>query len=496
MGILDTVKSIIGNTDGAKVEEIRADVLLNARIDILGLSNAYGWQPWAVSTLYILSALVIVFFVCDNSLSYYRMKKNESNGSLTASAKLDASTRTSFRWFQCQYLLAYLLIMLADWLQGTNMYTLYSSYGVDVGVLFQTGFLSSAVFGTFLGIYVDRWGRKLGCIIFCILEIIINSLEHVNSMQLLIVGRIMGGMSTSLLFSAFESWMVTEHRKRKFPEELISQTNSWAASGNGIMAIVAGLLAQRACDVAGDIGPFQVAIALTVVVLILCLFWAENYGSNAPSSPGESKSLWNETLDVLTLCRHRPDIWCLGVSQAFFEGAVYSFVFMWVPSLQAVAGDSPIPTGLVFSGFMLAMTCGGLLSSLLLPIMPGGNLGISLVAYIAAAACMLVPVYHFSFLPVLVSFLVLEGMVGMFNSAGATLRSEFYPEGIQSSIISIFRLPLNLLVFYGTSLANGAGSDTTKLKDVFTTLSQLFIVSAVLLSYAAMVQKKKKAKEV
>lgn len=78
---------------------------------------------------------------------------------------------TEFRWFQLQYLSVYLTLMLADWLQGTNMYTLYSSYGVNVRLLFLTGFVSSALFGTFLGIYVDQWGRKLGCLIFCVLEV-------------------------------------------------------------------------------------------------------------------------------------------------------------------------------------------------------------------------------------------------------------------------------------------------------------------------------------
>jgi hypothetical protein len=35
-----------------------------------------------------------------------------------------------FRWFQAQYLVVYLVIMLADWLQGTNMYTLYHVSGL------------------------------------------------------------------------------------------------------------------------------------------------------------------------------------------------------------------------------------------------------------------------------------------------------------------------------------------------------------------------------
>jgi MFS transporter, MFS domain-containing protein family, molybdate-anion transporter len=120
---------------------------------------------------------------------------------------------------------------------------------VHVGTLFLAGFLSSAVFGTFLGIYVDSYGRKLGCIIFCLLEIVINVMEHVPNMHLLLVGRILGGMSTSLLFTAFESWMVTEHRKRKFDESWLASTFSIASWGNGMGAILAGLLAQLATGI-------------------------------------------------------------------------------------------------------------------------------------------------------------------------------------------------------------------------------------------------------
>jgi hypothetical protein len=45
------------------------------------------------------------------------------------------------------------------------------SYDVDIGTLFLTGFLSSALFGTFLGIVVDRYGRRFGCLMFCVLEV-------------------------------------------------------------------------------------------------------------------------------------------------------------------------------------------------------------------------------------------------------------------------------------------------------------------------------------
>ena len=38
-------------------------------------------------------------------------------------------------------------------------------------------------------------------------------------------------------------------------------------------------------------------------------------------------------------------------------------------------GSDSLPTGLVFSSFMLSMTFGGMLFSLLLPIFPGGAEG-------------------------------------------------------------------------------------------------------------------------
>jgi MFS family permease len=65
-------------------------------------------------------------------------------------------------------------------------------------------------------------------------------------MPALLFGRVLGGLSTTLLFTAFESWMVSEHRRQGFSEELLAGTFSVASAGNGIMAILAGLLAQRA----------------------------------------------------------------------------------------------------------------------------------------------------------------------------------------------------------------------------------------------------------
>ena len=155
-----------------------------------GLIEWLGWPSWSLRTIEVLTLLVLLASLLQVA------SDSTSSGSTSERQATSLSTKNprpsmKFRWFQLQYLSVYLIIMLADWLQGTNMYTLYSSYGVDVGTLFLTGFLSSAVFGTFLGIYVDRWGRKLGCIIFCVLEVK-NTLLHIIAWTILYLHAVHG----------------------------------------------------------------------------------------------------------------------------------------------------------------------------------------------------------------------------------------------------------------------------------------------------------------
>ena len=52
----------------------------------------------------------------------------------------------------------------------------------------------------------------------------------------------------------------------------------------------------------------------------------------------------------------------IGLTQTCFEGSMYLFVFLWVPSLQeATLSTSPLPLGYIFSCFMIAMMLGSLM---------------------------------------------------------------------------------------------------------------------------------------
>lgn len=56
-------------------------------------------------------------------------------------------------------------------------------------------------------------GRKRASVTYCISYILSCITKHSPQYKVLMLGRILGGIATSLLFSAFESWLVAEHNK-------------------------------------------------------------------------------------------------------------------------------------------------------------------------------------------------------------------------------------------------------------------------------------------
>eukprot|EP00913_Durusdinium_trenchii_P030253 g28343.t1 len=207
--------------------------------------------------------------------------------------------------------------------------------------------------------------------------------------------------------------------------------------------IRAGICAQLVADRLGEIGPFQAAILLTVLALFFVVFWEENYGSSDEEETWESESSTNAAAAFKAIVSDRK-IFLTGLVNSLFEGSMYSFVFMWVPSmLQALNGS-----------FMTCMSLGGLLFSphLLLGLCSAEQLAVGV--FLVGAAALAVPVYSSSLIPVLLSFIIFETCVGVFFPCLGLLRSKVIPDSIQGSVMNIFRVPLNIFVVIGTKLTD------------------------------------------
>ena len=79
----------------------------------------------------------------------------------------------------------------------------------------------------------------------------------------------------------------------------------------------------------------------------------------------------------------------LGLTQTCFEGSMYLFVFLWVPSLQESAASSTLPLGYIFSSFMIAMMLGSLLYTTIVSYNAshGGDDALSLHAKLSSLVC-------------------------------------------------------------------------------------------------------------
>lgn len=108
--------------------------------------------------------------------------------------------------------------------------------------------------------------------------------------NVLLFGRLLAGIATSLLFSVPDSWMVCEHNNKGFDPSLLSETFSWATWGNGLVAILSGVLANSAVDSYGVVAPFMIAIGMFGLAGgVIVIYWGENFGQTKVRETEEVK---------------------------------------------------------------------------------------------------------------------------------------------------------------------------------------------------------------
>ena len=117
-----------------------------------------------------------------------------------------------------------------------------------------------------------------------------------------------GGITTNLLFSVFESWLVTEHRLKGFKEDKLEIILRDSTIVSNSAAIVSGYIAHYLALYFGPVGPFEGAVAFTGLAMVLVgIMWTENYGNSNVLSPNVStyKQHMGECLyfNTLQYCR-------------------------------------------------------------------------------------------------------------------------------------------------------------------------------------------------
>lgn len=86
-----------------------------------------------------------------------------------------------------------------------------------------------------------------------------------DNLYILFAGKFCGGVSTTLLYSVFDAWMITEYHKRGLEAEHLSLATlyGWMTSLNSIMAITTGIVGEVLVSFTGTkVSPFLLAVVM------------------------------------------------------------------------------------------------------------------------------------------------------------------------------------------------------------------------------------------
>ncbi|KAH6646538.1 hypothetical protein BKA67DRAFT_500545, partial [Truncatella angustata] len=380
------------------------------------------------------------------------------------------------RW---TFLQVYLLVMGSEWLQGPYMYSLLRDdkhlSPAIVAILYTATYGAAAASAPWTGYLTDRFGRRAACLCFCAIHSLATVSILFDRIEILVPGRMLGGIGLSLLWTAFESWMLSEHKSRELEQSSIPMSSMFGimTTANCMTAILAGLFAHCVVLALGSkTDPFMIGLILDAVaaVLMLCT-WNENCGAQLSSSVELNADTWMKKKswlhEIASLFQNRK-ILILSLVSCCFEGTIFLLMFYWPGALQEAHSldgadvDVTTPYGVIFANFMASMALGALLFGILMDESSGlENSARSLLPIVLLSGALLLA--GLSFLTAALAktetqlfgaFLVLEACNGLYVPGIAYQRGKIVSDAGRASVYGLMNIPLFVFVIIALLTTN------------------------------------------
>ncbi|KAG9585474.1 major facilitator superfamily domain-containing protein, partial [Aureobasidium melanogenum] len=415
-------------------------------------------------------------------LLYRQHQSDKQNSAAEAESGMKSALgQDAIKRFKRSFFPAYALVCAADWLQGPHIYALYKYHKhlpeTTVAALYASGFVAGALSASFVGQLADKYGRRNACLLYCIIYSIGCFTMLSDDLLILFAGRACGGISTTLLYSVFETWMIAEYHDQALDAYGLSLGSMFGkmTTLSSVVAIASGVVGDllvKSLD--SKTSPFMASVVCLVLAFIfISKRWNENYGDNASSRDKDGKFI------NLSSILFDPQIISVGLASCFFEGSMYMFVFFWSAALStvhaAVGFTDPLPFGVVFSSYMCSMMVGSIVFTLVPPSHDKAHYILKIVLT-GASICFLSSILLKSEALVFWAFCLFEVCVGAYFPSMASLKGKLIQDGSRGRIYGILRLPLNLFVITAHSLAEEGDRHRN---NVFLTCGGLLIITFI-----------------
>ncbi|KAI5921514.1 hypothetical protein F4810DRAFT_342554 [Camillea tinctor] len=421
------------------------------------------------------------------------------------------------RKFRRIFLQVYLLVMGSEWLQGPYMYSLFrNEKNLDestVALLYICTYASAAISAFFTGYVADRFGRRAACLVFCGIHSLASVSVCLDRLELLILGRVLGGVGITLLWTAFESWMVAEYNARglhRSPSFSLSTMFGLMTTANCSTAVLAGVLGHCVVLALGSkADPFIVGVALDFGAVILMLrTWNENRDHDAntkrdilPEQECEEEPQLTEQKRISTSLLKDTRIWALSFVSCCFEGTVFLLMFFWPGTLQEARDaehpgtDEMVPYGVTFAAFMATMALGALFFNIISRMSDWENrkdqqdegketaviltpTRLLALALLMSASSFLIAALTRRETYLFAAFMLFEACNGVYVPNMAYHRGVIISNAGRSRIYSVMNIPLFVFVVVALHATGRAGGENNK-QTVFVFCAALLLVATL-----------------
>mmetsp|Transcript_15092 Transcript_15092/g.32954 ORF Transcript_15092/g.32954 Transcript_15092/m.32954 type:complete len:610 (-) Transcript_15092:301-2130(-) len=412
------------------------------------------------AALFVLGA-TIVALRSSHRLRPAAVERKRRDDAAPRANKAKPAGVASLQW---RFLPAFWLLRIAFWMSGPYFYSAVASKtfgGVPaspalISRITLAGYCSIALFGPAMGRALDAHGRKRGTIVAAAAYALGALSMCSDSLPVLVAGRAVGGLGTNLMSSAPEAWMVSETYGSKDIGEAagacLSETFGLAYSYDPVVAIASGQIAGFVAKHTGPTGPFMLLpIFLLGGCSIAILFWGEN---TAPRGNEGDKRSSMTARDGMRRIWEDKKLLALGAVQALFEGSMYIFVAQWPPAMafavaKSFGDEAHVPFGAVFSCFMASSMVG---STMFAKFCSNGRfLERHMTKMLVASALSMAATTYaiaegYDLYGFILGTFAFEACVGMYFPMMGTMRSSYLPSTHRSIIMSIYAVPLNVIV--------------------------------------------------
>lgn len=148
----------------------------------------------------------------------------------------------------------------------------------------------------------DRFGRRRLCLVFTAAYTLSCATKMIRFLPFLILGRLLGGFSTSILFSVFESWLVSSALNGGMEQSDLNAYLGRLTLINGGVACGAGVLSNQLVEVSGTFkSPFVASAGFLVAAgLLISATWRENHGEEKEVNAGQ----WEHLVEAVSVVRN------------------------------------------------------------------------------------------------------------------------------------------------------------------------------------------------